>query len=267
MRCTTRSRVSTLGIAVATLAACAFSDGEPWGHVDVTLAASFEVEPERLDDGRLVTSKSYLVEVERLDLTISEVSVTQRPPGEASGFDPAAPPAGYSLCHNGHCHHDSGRLVPYEEIIAELGGGPTTTTAVTLAPADPAPISLAIGAASSIALSDCDRACDLGRGNLEEARVSATIEVSGRAFDALEGDDARLSAEGRAFTVQLTEPVTFDARIDRAGFVAVGLTLNIPAGLFDAVDWEVDGDAVLMERIAATLSEKAELAATVTSTD
>ena len=43
--------------------------------------------------------------------------------GQGAAFDPSNPPAGYSLCHAGHCHHESGRLVSYEEIAIELSGG------------------------------------------------------------------------------------------------------------------------------------------------
>ncbi|MEO1268057.1 MAG: FKBP-type peptidyl-prolyl cis-trans isomerase [Myxococcota bacterium] len=36
-------------------------------------------------------------------------------------FDPANPPKGYSRCHRGHCHHESGKVASYATIMKEMG--------------------------------------------------------------------------------------------------------------------------------------------------
>ncbi|MBM4373379.1 MAG: hypothetical protein FJ098_17105, partial [Deltaproteobacteria bacterium] len=130
-----RWRSSVLVLVLA--AGCAFTDGEPWGEVRPALRVVFDPSPERLTpEGWLRTTLGYGVELHALDVSVDGLTLSMAAGGEgAAVFDPADPPEGYSLCHNGHCHAASGALVSYEAIAAELGGGGTTEGFVLAVPA------------------------------------------------------------------------------------------------------------------------------------
>ncbi len=102
------------------LGACTLDDGNPWGEASFELKTQFD----RANRGeeRLRTSKDFEVQLDDVQLEISTISIGLGQ-GEVTGFDPANPPEGYSLCHNGHCHAADGRLVDYEDIAAEISGG------------------------------------------------------------------------------------------------------------------------------------------------
>lgn len=109
-----------LFVLVLGLNACTIDDGNPWGEASFELKAQFD-RANRGED-RLRTSKDFEVQLDSVELEISTVSIGLGQ-GEVTGFDPANPPEGYSLCHNGHCHAADGRLVDYEDIAAEISGG------------------------------------------------------------------------------------------------------------------------------------------------
>ena len=104
--------------------------GESWRSLSTSLEVVFDPETRMLDSERIKTSKNYEIAFNELSVTglgLSIEVVTDSAGAEV--FDPTNPPPGYSLCHNGHCHHDSGELVDYEDIQLELNeqsGGNTT---------------------------------------------------------------------------------------------------------------------------------------------
>ena len=63
-------------------------------------------------------------------MELDPIALLARREARPTRLRPGKPPPGYTLCHNGHCHHPSGRLVPYAEIEAELAGGGVGTAAV-----------------------------------------------------------------------------------------------------------------------------------------
>lgn len=93
--------------SVLFLSACAFQPGNPWGWIEAEISTA----PIRSSgEVALDSSTVHLGEIRLLT------------PGTAGGeaiadFDPANPPPGYTLCHNGHCHTEDGRIVDYEDII------------------------------------------------------------------------------------------------------------------------------------------------------
>ena len=106
-------------LALISLGGCT-DPGLPWGVVEATIEAKFDPSEGRLDDeGRLKTSANYALELESVAVTFDALTLTLAGAG-AADFDPANPPEGYSLCHNGHCHAASGELVDYEDIQAEM---------------------------------------------------------------------------------------------------------------------------------------------------
>jgi len=252
-------------LVMALLPACAFDDGRPWGVLDVALEAAFEAPPSRLEDGKLKSARSYLVDVEDLILAVEEVTVTQSAgttPG-ADVFDPARPPPGYTLCHNGHCHHQDGRLVDYEDIIAELTGGAAAGGASLSIPVAGDAVAVGLGEAAPVALGRCPGACEMERGALERVAVAVTsLHVRGVAFEGSALGEPRLPPEGRPFDLVLDitsagPSALLGRRFDRGEQVGLGLdvTLLIPASLFDRVDWQVASDAEVASGVEGELAE------------
>ncbi len=176
---------------LALVAGCTFSDGLPWGLAEVSLEASFEPPASRLDDaGRLKTSGGYAFEVERVAVGFDAVTVLLA--GSAStSFDPAEPPEGFSLCHNGHCHADDGRLVAYDEVVIEAsGGGARVARAVTEAETP-------LGAPREVSLGACSDGCELPRGDLAAVFVDAShLALEGRVYGpGLEGSRIALAVD------------------------------------------------------------------------
>lgn len=273
MRSTARSR-SRLAAAAAAAAlhiaapssGCAFDEGLPWGILEVELAASFAPQGERLDDrGRLKTVQDYRVRVDAVDVTLGALTVTQLAAGVDAAFDPSDPPDGYTLCHSGHCHHDSGAVVSYEDIAAELAeDAGATGPRLTIDVAGVA--SVPFGGVAEVPLMGCAGGCQLERGAMGQLSAPLeTLTVRGQVFDALAGEAARLPAEGVAFDVTVSDPVTLSralgAVIGRGE--AVGLRLEalvtIPASVFDGVDWASDAAADLPARLAEAVSKGAGL--------
>jgi FKBP-type peptidyl-prolyl cis-trans isomerase len=50
-------------------------------------------------------------------------------------FDPNNPPPGWVLCHRNHCHHESGRVASYAQVMQEIGA--TSMVGGQAAPAAP----------------------------------------------------------------------------------------------------------------------------------
>lgn len=114
--------------AASLFAGCTLSSGHPWGSLDVNADASWTPASVRLDAlGRLLTSQDYAIDVDSAVVTFDALEY-QLSENENSimSFDPANPPAGYSLCHGGHCHNDNGALVSYSDIQNELDGVPSS---------------------------------------------------------------------------------------------------------------------------------------------
>lgn len=263
MRWRTEPRAVVLALLLAS-GAC-LEPGAPWGRVQVALVVAFDPPAERLDAGRIKTARDYRVEVERIDIEVAALAVVTL--AEGVMFDPADPPAGYSLCHNGHCHSDDGRLVPYEEIA---GGGAEGEAIVTLAGGE---VALAPGQTEVVApLTGCPpRGCDI----MAPARIGSLelaldrIEITGRAFDG--GAAGRLPAEGVPFVIDL--PAVRLVRgvdaafgpVERLG-LAVAARLEVPAHLFDDLDFAAPTDAS-PELVRNQLVEHAAIAADLSRFD
>jgi len=260
-----RSRSSCFGISIAlaaTLSGCMLEDGEPWGRVRADLAIAFEPEAGRVVEGRLATAKDYRVEVDTLEVELGPMALFAGATS-ALGFDPASPPDGYTLCHNGHCHTTDGRLVSYEEIARELAGdGADGTALVTWSP-EVGPHVLALGARRQVPAVGCEtRGCAIAEPTsvgVLSLRVEH-VRIVGHAFDARTGANARLPAEGVAFTVDVGAIPVVQALSERFGpserlGLGLAVTMSVPAGLFDEVDFATGEplDADVGEALASGL--------------
>lgn len=250
MRPSPSSRTALHTLATSCLvvtAACALEPGQPWGTVDLALSAAIAPSSTRWLGDELRTSREFAVRMDELTLSLRTATVRGRPSSGAS-FDPSAPPPGYGLCHGGHCHADDGRLVPYEEIEAELGGAagaPSVVLALdTTLALEREPV--------AVVVPPCDMgACDLERGELGTLTVElGTLTARGELYDL--ATPARLPLEPMAFALEVrlngALTTTLDARIDNGEPVhqLVVAELELTERLFDDLPWDelVEGDAL-----------------------
>lgn len=109
------------------LVACATEPGLGYRTWQAQVNFSFDYGSGRLsEDSWLRLDNDYEIKLERASVGGGQIELLTNmsdSTGNDAVFDPANPPPGYSLCHNGHCHTTDGRLVDYEEIQAELAGG------------------------------------------------------------------------------------------------------------------------------------------------
>lgn len=233
--------MKALLLAAAFAPACVWDAGGPFGEVTTTLDARFTPEAGRdAGDGWLRLASDYQVRIEAA--TWSTARLVFVATGEAAlNFDPASPPPGYTLCHGGHCHATDGRLVPYEEIAAELAGDEPPAPALELPTG-----ALDLVAGGSVELA-CDGApCELPRGNVGRIELEVTgLELRGRVRD---GQAPPRRAEAAfAATAQLASSVRPHAElelpVDRASAPAITIAVGVHPGaaIFDGVDWAALG--------------------------
>ncbi|ACY16417.1 hypothetical protein [Haliangium ochraceum] len=249
-----RTHVLAMSLAAAlSLGGCAIEPGGPFATLEAELAVSLARPADRaLEDGWQALASSYHITIDALVLELGSVDLRDGGSGGSLVFDPAAPPPGYTLCHNGHCHSDDGRLVPYEEIAAELGGDDAL----------PVIVSLPVGAVDAVAGESralaCTPGCDLPLANIALAELALTrITASGRvrdgraaarldgerawqldlALDAAPGDDGDDGDDEEGGPVPLSQP--FELPSDRNSDPDVHLTITLAPSsrLFDGVDW------------------------------
>lgn len=235
---------------------CTFEDGKGFATLDASLSASWETPADRdVGDGWVALNNSYEVRLEEVRLVTSDLSLrgsmsSESGSGESSGgtFDPANPPAGYTLCHNGHCHADDGSLVSNEDIQSELNGGGSTSGLSTIASLPVGEIDLIAGFDSAL---DCESSCELPQSSVSEVALELlTLTLTGVVRDGsgqgrvADGTSWSLDvdfAAGDAVTAEVDLPIDRDKRpnID----MAVSLTLDVT--LLDDLDWAGAGEGAI----------------------
>jgi hypothetical protein len=234
-----------LGVALAA-SGCTLSAGDWFADLRATFEAQYAPRADRdAGDGWQKLNTLYQVRMTRALVTIEDIQLQDLGGGSAgAAFDPAHPPPGYSLCHNGHCHRDDGALVPYDEIAAEIAGGGTAAIETV--------VSLPIGQSDLLVPARRDLACEPQCG-LPEARVQrARATLVHVAFEGLVREGrlpARLTGEipwrWEAALAADTgrEPIHLDCAADLPADnahppnVRLDLTLEIGARLLDDVEW------------------------------
>ncbi|WP_163865637.1 hypothetical protein [Myxococcus eversor] len=231
------------------LSGCALDSGEGFAVLEPTVTASYvPVASRNAGNGFQRLASDYQVSLGSAALGISHVELV----GGAGGggpttFDPANPPPGYSLCHNGHCHSDGGALVDYEDIEAELGGGGSSSTLVAALHVD-GEFNLLTPETTPV---ECEPDCELSRtaisrGVWEVTSVTLTGVVrDSRATPRLAETPFRMTvvseggAEGEEATPLFTLAGEVDVPSDREHKprVKLALTLEVPPTVFDGLDW------------------------------
>lgn len=271
-------RRAFLLLSCLTLGGCTWEPGQGFAVVEPTVRAAYEPLADRAADNdyqRL--SSDYQVRVTSASMRLSNIELIALAAGPGS-FNPASPPPGYSLCHGGHCHRDDGALIPYEQIIAEMGGGGGSSTVATLPV--PEPLNLLAPETRPV---ECMPDCALPEANVSQDRwgVEALILEGtvrdGRATPRFPGERRFRWELTRAMNSEAPAAVldgTMDLPSDRSTPPKAKLDLNLvlTAALFDPVDWSAlqentDGvvvinddvnaevHAALLERLAAVSPE------------
>ncbi len=260
---------------------CALGPGEPMGTLEPSLTVRYAAEPGRdAGDGFHRLASDFQVRVTRAELSLCTVELVERSVSGGGGFDPAHPPPGYGLCHNGHCHADDGRLVSYEDIAAELGGGVQSRTVVALH--GPEAMNLLADAGDN-ALT-CAPDCVLSAAHVERIHVPVSqLHIEGAVRD---GRESLRFTGTRPFSFDLTVPAggvapvltaEVDVSVDRetAPVIHLALALELGPALFDRVDWAalaVQPDAIVLSstqgtdayaEVRTSLTERASLDASI----
>ncbi len=269
-------RPAAVAAALALAPACVWSDGHPFGELSASLETRWTLAADR-GGARQRLASDFVVEVTGATATLGALTLIDVG-AAALAFDPADPPPGYTLCHNGHCHAADGRLVSYEEISAELSGG-----------AGPQPIvALAVGARDLLpgarGALGCDGGpCDLPRAQVRRLELAVErLELAGVVADTrvpprLTGDVAWTLTLDRGAGADAA-PVTgaLELPIDRGHppRIELAATFAPTAALLDGVrfelagdgPWAVDSDATSRAAVDAALVELP-LTATVSRRD
>ncbi|MCC6156489.1 MAG: hypothetical protein IT350_00430 [Deltaproteobacteria bacterium] len=229
------------GIAAAS---CTFEDGKGFATLNASMIASWTVPADRdAGNGWQRLNNSYEIRLVDATFTFDHIALealASSDSGDSTTFDPANPPAGYSLCHGGHCHSAEGELVSYEDIQAEMdgGGGSSAYSAVVALPVGE--FDLESPASRDL---ECDAGCELPAASISRLRISPTrLRLAG---------DVRGGAGGEA----LAEPVRWfidvelapddaivhavDLVVDRDKRPNIDLAIAIVLGpdLLDDLDW------------------------------
>lgn len=229
--------------------ACGFTEGNPWG------LATFEVSGLLKTEGRegaggeashLKTSTDYGVDLQELSLELVTVAIGVAKKGGAVSFDPAKPPEGYTLCHNGHCHATDGRLVDYEDIEVDVASGSSSgEVKAEVGKTFSWPLTEAKERFRVAAVSDLScvggMPCDIPKGDYQLATVIVkNIHVKGKAYDTR--STKRISDKGVSFAIDLPGELTIKAPLKIARNVdkvdqAVRIELQLDAAFLDKIDY------------------------------
>jgi len=240
------------------LMSCTFSPGAGFSEiVGADLTALLEPGAARdLGDDTVLTNLSYEVRIDSLTLDLKDWAL-QTLDGGAEVFDPANPPDGYSLCHGGHCHNESGDLIDYADIQAELAGGEATyADEVRFAVAERA--DLLTGGSWSLTPEGSPHLplVDLSRAVVRAGALSLSGEVSGGPL----GDEAATLAITLAEVGELS--ALLGLSVDRALAPQIALTaeLIIDGTLFDDIPFLELADAGASDRLIDLDDADAEVA-------
>ncbi|MEC9465765.1 MAG: hypothetical protein VX834_08280 [Myxococcota bacterium] len=238
---------------------CDLPAGESWRSLNMSLDVVFDPEARMQDNGRIKTSKNYEIAfnewgVAGLGLSVEVVTDS----AGAEVFDPINPPPGYSLCHNGHCHHDSGELVDYEDIQLELNQQSGGNTSALNQPFHGAVSydSFTERQSVSVALEACDDlygVCDIDAAG---TILSVSLSVVRVSVDLTVFHPTKLPEEGVVMTLEIPVNQMLAAPSDQdlgRSANSVSVTWELGASIWDRVEFaDVVDDAA-----AGTWNEEA----------
>jgi hypothetical protein len=256
-------------LLAATLPGCTLEPGEFFAEIRPQLSVAYVAREDRVIDARWQKLASgYEVRLDRATMQLESVLLLAAGGGTAAdaAFDPARPPEGYSLCHNGHCHSDDGRLVPYEEIAAEAGGNRATGPRPVLTFAAGEPFDLLVEGPGFRPL-PCPAGTDCGVGRTQIGQVNLTVSALHLAGEVRTGEGPALRTSPTPFVLDLRggpgKPlVTLQTALDlptdsrHPPLVDLLVAVGIGAEALDGLAWpsleSADGSVSLTGDSAAT---------------
>jgi len=190
-----------------------------------------------LGDDAVLTDLGYHVRLARARVHVGSFTLLEllgSTAAESSSFDPAHPPAGYTLCHGGHCHAEDGSLHSYEEVQAALAGGSVSFEPV---------VSMEVGRgldllrAASAPLDGFAPSAELPRSTIDRAELQLErLEIEATVSEGELEQPVEL-----ALDLPLSERLsqTLGRSIDRDGKATLRprARLRVPATLFDGLDF------------------------------
>lgn len=205
--------IGAVGLIQAT--GCTFEPGEPWGYLDIELHA-----------GALQDSGS--VDIGEQHVTLEELQLLA-PAGTADAieeFDPADPPPGFELCHDGHCHHEDGGLYTYEEIAAGIGDDDSGSVVIARGPLQASGLDLSGGVVTERQFRIVDQTTvDEVSVIVEVLELEATMKDDDKAVD--------LDVEIRMASRPLGTDVLYEFGRDEPEHQQLALRLHWPDDLFE----------------------------------
>jgi hypothetical protein len=272
------------------LLGCTFEPGQWFATLKPSLTAAYVVRPDRdAGAGWQKLSNDYEVRISDLRVEVGELGLLASSGGGGTAkLDPSKPPPGYTLCHNGHCHHVDGRLVPYAEIEAELAGGGGASGLQTVVSF---PVEGVLGLVPPVerALS-CKPSCNLDRTTIVRATARlASVTVEGAVRDARSPSrlaaelpfrwQLRASGDGGAPGPALDAELDLPADHKHPPLVTLQFRLALAASLFDGVEFagapaaagivelSASGSPAAEQRLLQNLREETVLTASISRND
>ena len=205
-----------LGLA---LSACTFEPGTGFSTLEQVRVLASAPDTFRTDLGHDVV-------LDRLEIEPGALAL-QELVGGSGGFDPADPPEGFTLCHNGHCHADDGSLPTYAEVEAMLSGeGASWDTVVEVVLGTIEPLTEVPLIAEGVRPSPSLPASDIGHLALPVIQLVLGGQVGTDRLEVVLRSDLVLGGS-------LSLPV--DRRAEPR--VALDVELQLSPDLLDGIDW------------------------------
>ena len=261
-----------LGAALPFAVSCELEEGAPWTTANLRAELVWDAEG-RLDaDKRVQTSKNYRIAFETLTVDFAEVTLTSSSAKQLS-FDPANPPPGYSLCHQGHCHDEDNKLIPYEQVSLELNQGSASSVMAQTVREEVAIDTAAPASRHDIVLGACSDEqglCEIGPENLTQAGIQIRgIEVKAQ-ISRTDDDTERTLYAVVPLNVSLEIPLSIPLNSDGPDEVGLRLETTIHPTVWDELeffDWVLSDGSIdprlfkepwrrLFPRISHSLSQK-----------
>ncbi len=228
-------------LVMLNVSACAFSPGDPWGHLELEVRVHFEADPEhRTDDGWLDVGDDYALDLTELGVSIDGVTVSLGEGDAASGAAEAADDDGH--CHDAACEEDAVEEPIDPGSVSVAGAGEVV---------------LEVGDDVAVEMGACPSDCALPAGALDHVEVAVhELLASGVVHDLRSGDDRRLPPGGLPFDAEWDVESHLEAAL--SGVVGDGspdvveVELHLSESLFEGVDWAalVDDDGALDASLA-----------------
>lgn len=242
-------------LGVLGIAGCTIEDGVGFAHLSGRLWSTFsglDSKTGRLTpDGWFKTDNSFSFKLSALQIRVRDIRLqgSALSTGSAGSgdctFDPANPPSGCSLCHNGHCHC-GGQLKSYEELKKEVCGGSGGQGLSTVGALLVNELQSLLGAGTKAENLACQGSCELGQGQASQAQIvldrlkmQAALQDKSVA-NRLGSKELQVNLDLDLAGAALVGAFSVEQKLDRDNPYHLDLMVLLPVSerLLDGVQWE-----------------------------